>query len=546
MNDIITIGHYATSAYCKADDLLFELTNNNFADVVNSIPVCPYSKATSLNDYKWWKSDNLPIVFFTNSKNRPSKDAVYASGYAVIDIDNSDVKYVTNHPSVCYTNYTGNGTHIYIHTNRWGITSKDWQTTYNSIAYEIWMELCNKYKSHIQFDGRCAKHTQGCFIWNTEWKHNVEYDREWQPEERYLPDSIIEEMYEPSSYTPADCGTYKDYSKKLNRVATFVDKGKTITELACISKVSDSMKKDFSVLNYSDFLEKYTETYTNISGTIPVWSEYTDYEGNTYQMFETRSNMVTLWQPFMQNRNNLTTTNGIKDYKIKIGGRRKSLASHLIQACQFSADKLDADHILWDAVYWIYNYCEEGCRFPKMEIMSTVACVLKSFDSYECRLHTDKRMFVTGPVQIDTETGEVTYMDKNDKIRANAKCRKTARIIEVVNMWNPNESIEWNADNIRSWENKTTKDLSNKTFKNYIATAKQMPELVSQYEWLSEIEFESRVKQSISIMNLETNEVFEFDSKSECMKFLGITNKMTFSRFLKGNTKFNKKFKAIQ
>lgn len=48
-------------------------------------------------------------------------------------------------------------------------------------------------------------------------------------------------------------------------------------------------------------------------------------------------------------------------------------------------------------------------------------------------------------------------------------------------------------------------------------------------------------KQSITIIEIESGEEHHFDTKGECMKFLGCATD-TFSRFLKGKTKLNKKY----
>lgn len=50
-------------------------------------------------------------------------------------------------------------------------------------------------------------------------------------------------------------------------------------------------------------------------------------------------------------------------------------------------------------------------------------------------------------------------------------------------------------------------------------------------------------KQHITIIEIESGEEHYFDTKGECMKFLGCATD-TFSRFLKGNTKLNKKYKV--
>lgn len=564
MNEFITIGHYAAKAKtADFETVLDELRSDNISMVIESAPeTCPYDKFSDKSKYKNWKSNHLPLVFFSNSIYRPEKhkNTVSATGYAMIDIDYKKedfeqakpiVKYVSNHPSICHTNYTKTGTHFIIHSYKLcGCKNyQEWQDVYNSIAYEIWNDICNNYKDDIKFDGHSSLYYWGCYLWNTEWKSNPYYDREWMPEERYLQDNVISEMYDAGTYTRMEAGIYKDYSKKANRETHFVDKCSTMTEIGSIGKISDRMSTDFRTLSYFEFLDKYAPTYTNITGTVPVFSDYTDYEGNTYKMYETNGSYTLLWNPFMQSRDKVPTKNGIKDYKIKIGGRRKSLASHLIQACQFSADNLNPDNILYDAVHWIVTWCEEGWKFPKTEIMSTVTGALKKYDTYENRLHPSNKMFITGDEKIDSNTGEVTCMDKGDKIRANAKCRRTVRLIDVVEMWDPSKDFEWNADHIRSWNDdggEEKKNPTNYTIKQYLKDAQNMPSLVSQYNWLLDIEFnqKGRKKQPISILDTETNEVIEFNSKKECMEWLGCSSK-TFSKLLKDTSKQYKQFKLL-
>lgn len=52
-------------------------------------------------------------------------------------------------------------------------------------------------------------------------------------------------------------------------------------------------------------------------------------------------------------------------------------------------------------------------------------------------------------------------------------------------------------------------------------------------------------KQDITIVDNESGEEHYFETKGECMKFLGCATD-TFSRFLKGNTKLNKKYTVKQ
>lgn len=549
------IGHYWDKgvAICSGTALLKAITSDNIQYVIDNTPKCPYNKQDGYK-YKEWKSLNLPIIYFTNDIYRPSKDniKVNPSGYAVIDIDDiPDKEFVTNHPAVSNINYTANGTHIYIHTRSWGMTLKEWQNTYNSIGFEIWQDLCDRY-GELQFDGNNASYLWGGYVWNTKWWHNPNYNFNYTPSEKYLSDDIITKMYKK--------GTYKRAGETILMTAKWkpineYDIGETMTVLANRNKISEQVKSDFLSMDYLTFLQKYGKEYRPIMGTIPQFSEYMDYEGNIYKMYETKGQMVKLWQPYMQAKQNLSlTADGHFDYHIKIGGRRKSLASHLKQVCQFTADNLNPDHILYDAVNWIYNYCEDGYRFPKLEIMNTLCSMMKSFDRYDCCLYTDKRMFVSGTEMVDIETGEVTKMDKGMKIRANAKCRKTQRIIEIVKHWKPNLSVAENLERIKGREDQYSK-LNDRTIMSYLESAKKMPDLVKQFPWLEHFSSKKmnkaqaglkggKVSQPITIKNKVTGTVLVFSSRTECRKHIGCSSK-TFVSFLKGNSKLNKKYEIL-
>ena len=550
----ILIGHYHIGAYnCYASTMLYELTNQNIEYVLKDIPsCCPYTKDDE-KKYKNWKSSHLPIVFFTFSNQRPEMTfSAGTTGYAVIDVDNTNgQKITTNHPSVCQMNHTGNGTHLFIHADGWGITPMEWQQNYNRIAYSVWNDLNARYPG-VTLDGHNSVHYQGCYLWNTEWVQNPNYDRNYTPEDTYITDDITSQMYTTGTYTKCECDTFKNYTiydptKKNVKVVNDIDAMNIMSQ-----SISNEMRDDFFTVKLLEFLKKYWIIYKPIIGTTPVFSQYTDYEGNVYDMYRTNGEMVRLWQPIMQSRKNLRQNEeGKYDYSIKEGGRKKSLYSHLIQAAQFleSENRMNPDHLLYDAVYWIVNYCENGLRFPKEEIMETVHKVIISYKFEECRMRFDNRSMVSGGEMVDSETGEVVPMDKGMKIRANAKCRKTERIKDVVGQWHPDKSIDWNVEHIKSWEDKGTMNLKKKTFLNYRGLAKNMPDMVEKYRWLENFEIMEKVGrkcEGIVLQDLCTGEVHEFQSKGECMEWLGIGNRKTFSKFLKGRTKFSKKYKVLE
>lgn len=539
-----TIGHYCKNATtCSYTVQLNELTDDNFNAVISSVPKCPYDKKTQVHQYKLWKTSHVPIVYFTYSRSRPKPEssAAGSSCYAVIDIDDNTEKYVSEHPAVCCINYTGGGTHIFIHSYAFGHaeTPVEWQNTYDAIAYEIWYELCEKYQKQVMFDGHNATHTQGCFLWNTEWVPNKLFDRNWKPAEAYIYDgnkNIIDEMYTAGTYTRQT----NNISHKANKDEEKPDYAGAMTAIASKSALSTQIVKDFKTLRNDKFIEKYTGTYTLEKGTTPVFTDYTDYQGNTYPMYKTNGQMITLWQPYM-------TKN---ECYIKEGGRMKSLWCHLVELCQFEHSKnqpIDADKILFDAVCWVENYCENPNTVLKFEILSCVKNVLESYTQYDSRLHTDKRMFVTGDIKIDTDTGETIPMDKPMKISANAKCRKTERIIETVSVWDPSKTIDENIADIKHMT-RDISDLSDNTLKNYIETAKSMHDLVKSYPWLTSIEINTnrkgRPNQQITIQRIVDGKTFTFNSKHDCMKFLKITSR-TFSKFIKGISKLNKTYLII-
>lgn len=540
-----TIGHFNKSASgCKKSTRLTEITTDNFKtllEYVCSIPECSCTKESDKTRYNEWKRTKLPILFFTLINSRPETDTAAASScFALIDIDGDCTHYVSEHPCIYYTNYTKNGTHFIIHSDALGSaeTPMEWQDVYNSIAYEVWYELCCKYKRDIKLDGNSSRHSQGCFLWNTEWVENNSVDFRWMPSERYLTDTVIGEMYAENTYSRQTINTSRKGTKKVEKP----NNAETISDLARISnyRISSQALKNFNICSYNEFIARYSEKYTITTGTIPVFSEYTDYLGNTYDMFKTNGQMVTLWQPYMRHIEG-------NDCKIREGGRLKSLLSHLKELCMFMHDNLDPDYVLFDAVHWIERYCDNPMSFSKSELMSAVTTALNTHSLFnEKTLHTDKRMFITGDCKIDTTTGEVSYMSKNEKIAANSRCRKTERILEVIRLYDPSKNVEDNIKFIQDQYIEGVSDKSYRTILNYIQTAKSVPDLVNEYKWLENIQIKAgKPVKPIVILDISANRSLYFKSVKECKQFMN-TNSKTFSKFLKGCSNLNKTYKILK
>ena len=561
MIDLFTLGYYATKTrFASYGDLLNEIPCSGLNNIVRHIPECPYNKCD--DGYKDWKTENLPLVYFTRNNTRPKRqdNNVFASGFAVIDIDSKpNAEYISEHEAVWCTYKTGNGTHILIHTNKWGINQQQWQDTYNSIAYEIWCELCNKYKDHIRFDGRCSHYWYGCYLWRSELVYNKNFNINYAPEERYLSGTILEEMYDAESYNREDdAGSYTTPDKNLlKRTKKFNDNQKTIDGIAGNSKkreISQRMLDDFKVLSYKELLDKYEDTYSIVEGSELQFSDFTAYDGSVYNMCETKGEAVVLWNPLKRR-----IDNNKQSYVIEKGKRRKTLFYHLVQLCQLTTENLDPDYVLYDAVHWTYHYSFEGHSFPKNELIDTTISALVKFSEYDSTLYTDTRMFVSGKTMTDTDTGEITYMNTSEKISANNKCRKTVRIQMVVDKWNPNLSLEDNVEHIHNLDYesyRTISKLSKKTLLNYIKLAKQMPALVLKHSWLENIDFSNTKKQNgskggqktkkITIKNILSGETTTFKSCKDCMKALNINNRKRFSKFIKGTSSLNKIYEIIQ
>lgn len=531
--------HFSPS-YTKT---LLPLTQVNFFNVIDTItPTCPLKKEDE--GYKEWKQTNLPLVYFTQSQRRPrGESAAQATGYAMIDVDNlPNVRCVSNHPAVVATNYTGNGTHFFI-GGVFGQTPREWQLEYNKFAWEIFRELTDKY-GDLKFDGRSSQYDWGCYLWGgrENWSVNFNRNLDYKPANIELSEEQLSLMFDKDSYWIAGARITK------GKAAQSTTDDDTIREFADFRGISTEMRNDYLSMRYTDFLNKYSERYSKITGTEQEFDWYTDYEGNTYEMGKTNGQKVVLWEIWMQNPHNLPKgSDGRPDYRIQEGRRRKSIFKRALQTSQFTHDHLDPDHILFDAVLWCVNCCVDGLKFSKRELLEQVSNAISRSSTYDCRLYCDPRQFISGSDRIDAETGELVPMMKGDKIAANARCRKTERIKELVKVWDPDLSDAENIEVVRSWVD-GMEHTTLRTVKSYLKSAKNMPELLGEYPWLNTLSFKTagRRAEQICIRNQQSGEVIRFSSKKECMARLGIKSRRTFTKFLEGLTKYNTTYEVVK
>lgn len=218
-----------------------------------------------------------------------------------------------------------------------------------------------------------------------------------------------------------------------------------------------------------------------------------------------------------------------------------------MQTSQFTHDNLNPDHILYDAVLWCVDCCVDGLKFPKKELFEQVCNAITRSNTYDCRLYFDPRKFISGSITLDNETGEIIPMRKGNKIAANARCRKTERIKEVVKMWNPNMSDAKNIEKVKSWVD-GMENTNERTVKSYLKLAQNMPELLEEHPWLNNLAFKKagRCTEQIEIRDLNSGQLIRFKSKKECMDWLGIKSRRTFTQFLKGLTKLNKVYEIVE
>lgn len=342
MNKDLILGHWGRNAFVKGGERINEVfaSQDYMRWLVAKSEQCPYTKADGSN-YDIFKRRNLPIIYFTNQPYRPDKESpVIPSRFCCIDIDNTSTRFIITHPSVFAVNYTSNGTHIIAHSSDgWGSTNSAWQQTYDRMAIIIQRELENEY-GLVKFDGKCSVYYQGCYVWKTDWWFNDNFGPYYR-----LPDTYPTQPQIEGLYTKTRIPVQDNTIKTAKGVVTVITKSDEIKCLADHLKISDGVKSDFLSLNYSDFLKKYADTYEPFTDEEPVFSEYTDYDGNVYSMCKTNGTLVKFWLPYMKKGARGT------DCRIKKGHRRNSIFTRALSTAQHSGSDLNPDRILFDAVW---------------------------------------------------------------------------------------------------------------------------------------------------------------------------------------------------
>lgn len=489
---------------------------------------CPYIKDDG-DAYFSWKLANLPIVWFTNARRRPRKTDkyLYPTGFALIDIDcGPGIEIQTHHPAVFAVNRTKNGVHILVHAMGFGDTNKGWTETYHQVAFSVWSELREKHTG-IRLDPKSRFITQGCYLWNTEWRLNDRFDPKWKPPQESVAQEILDQMYSsPVDDTSCEPSTSKAFHLSDQDIAR--------------SGFSDELLRNFLKMSYGTFLEYYEDDYTIVTGDTPRFTPHTDYEGNVTEMCRSDGSLSTIWFPYMNRGGGGVTAHG----RIKKGHRRVSLYTHLVRVCKYlGEDRIDRDYLLYDAVSWVHRHCEDGDRFPKKELFGEVGNAIAGWRTdTRHNLYADRRKYISGEFLVDPSTGEEVPMEKGTKISRAAKMRKTDRILDVLYLWFPKNTFE---ENIAELLRLT--GLTRKTLLDYLRRAKANTEYVLRYPWLADLVLPSRGgrNQGITIRDKEDGSLHRFKSKAECLAFLKVS-KPTFGRFTTGKSKLNRRWELLE
>ena len=540
METELTVGYYANSALTESGTLIYEVTATEkcMLWLKEKSKECQYTKADDLKPdkpYSTFKSHHLPIIFFTSSGYRPDKNSpVVPSGFCCLDIDDSDTKFRITHPAVFAINYTSNGTHIIAHSSDgWGSTNKAWQETYDRMAYEIQRSLENSY-GVVRFDGMSSVYYQGCYVWKTDWWFNPNFDPSYALPDVYPTKEQIEGLY-INKRNPVRDNTVKAV-KGIKEVKT---KSEIMTELTDYIGIPDETAEDFLSMQYNDFYAKYHGEYGHFEDEQPDFKWIKAYNGKTYLMCKTNGTLLKFWLPFM-----VKGAKGL-DCKIKKGNRRRSVFNRALSTAQYSCHDLNPVKILIDAVWWYVTWCDRSMgELGKQEFLENVSNAIALRNRYECKPMVDKREWIGGEFMINLGTGECIPMEKGQKIAACHECRKTDRIEILLNAWDPTLSYEDSISDVMSW----CGIKSRKTVISYLKSVKANEEYLSRFPFLNDIEIKEgrgRCPKEITIEDLTNGTVYTFKSHQKCMEFLKC-NKSVLSRFLKGKSRLNNKYKVLR
>lgn len=564
----LIIGHYGKNAYCGFDETLKELNVSNFLSVVEETEVCPYKPLDS--GYKQWKQTNNHLLFFTLMDKRPPKDGskYNPSGFATIDIDHSDTTFTVEHPSVWGINKTPGGTHIIIY-GVFGKTPSDWQHRYLCIAREVLTELKSKYGSELRLDGTSAKYTQGCFLWNSKWDFsNPNLDLTYKAENRAFGNEDIDDMFEKKlvdgkwvqSFAWEKCNTAYNPAAKNAKGKTIVsteNKNETDTlNLASEIGIDKTMRGDLFSLDRIEWIRKYEQKYKFISEAPTKYNVIPNYRGDWVEMAFLDGQHPRLWLPIP-----LWNKDGVD-----VGGKRprgtriKSTHRHLKQLARLMdecMDGADPNQMLFNAVYYVSNFCENGLVKSKdkgydVTNSEILRCVVSAYNTYKDDeddiLFREKSLFKCGNEFIDGSTGEAVRLISGDpstrgrKIALNAFQRKTLRIETAMDMFDPSATIEDNCSRIGEYSR--LEGLTVRTLKEYIRLAKGMDWVVNKHSWVKDYDIGDGRKTRLAIRDKRNGKVMVFKTVKECLERLK-WSKPTYYKFLRGKSKYNKIYTLI-
>lgn len=559
MDSNYTLGYHSIRKNVSHNEVLTRLDTKDFVRFVEKIPICQYKKGDS--SYDMFKSSYIPSLFFCNKFKRPMKDdaSISPTGFACLDIDNDSRRYLTKHPSVWAINYTGGGTHIIVH-GVFGESRQMWQRNYLDVAYEVLEDLHSRYEDKILLDWRSSDILQGCLIWNTgegSWVFNDNFNYSFRAAGKGSYDNKdIDSMF--SNFHWIKDTKSKNIGAELKeRVGDAVDSDGIANRLGENAGIRKDMRDDLFRMSRSEWLGKWLKEYKPVFESSCNYKTFLNYKGELVSMAYLKGEHATLWRPKYFKTDSL----------IMRGERGFRLVSHLIQLARIMQEdygKTDQNQMLLNAVYFISNFCEDGINessFKTWEILTAVTTAIEHYtdedESYQ--LYRRKQRYRTAEGFIDYSTGEFIKYSRGEKISLNASQRKTERILITVANWNPDQSPEQNHSRITR-KIELLSNIKLNTMLEYIKTAKSMSVITDEsyegvetkklteiYGWLEKFKTkDNRGKKSkmIKIKDKVKGKTYKFSSHKECMEFLECSEKTLF-KFLKGDSKLNKKFDII-